>query len=205
MIKLTNKDFQPVVLRDRYEFPLYAKPILNIATQNSQATRVKIVGSMKEQFTDFLKQSGEKGVKDWENFYNDHCDGLNKIEQSANKVWEMLSKMPVDHSVFTLDLCRMYIEDLAYNKTHFGMSGEYYSVLASAKYFDLPHRFSNAEEEAQGIDAFIGDYPVQVKPHDSVKMHHVRNHADVDTTLVITYEEKKNTCYIHNPDFIINK
>ena len=85
------------------------------------------------------------------------------------------------------------------------MSGEYYSVLASAKYFDLPHRFSNAEEEAQGIDAFIGEHPVQVKPHDSVKMHHVRNHADTDTTLVITYEEKKNTCYIHNPEFIIDK
>jgi hypothetical protein len=205
MIKLTNKDFQDLTQRDRYEFPTYSKPILNIATQNSQATRVKYVGSMKEQFSDFLKRPGEKGVKEWEDYYYDHCDGRNKIEASAQRVLEMINKMPLDRSVFNFDLCRMYIEDLAINKTHYGMSGEYYSVLAVAKYFNLPHRFSNAEEESQGIDAFIGQYPAQVKPHDSVMMHHVYNHADQDKTLVITYEEKKNTCYIHNPDFIINK
>jgi hypothetical protein len=205
MIKLTNKDFKELVQRDRYDFPTYSKPILNIATQNSQATRVKYVGSMKEQFSQFLRQPGVKEVDEWEKFYYEQCDGRNRIQQSAERVLEMVRKMPLDQSVFDIELCRRYIEDLAINKTHYGMSGEYYSVLAVAKYFGMEHRFSDAYEESQGIDAFIGDFPAQVKPHDSVIMHHVRNHADVDKTLVITYEEKKNTCYIHNPEFIIKQ
>ena len=205
MIKLTNKDFVGIVQKDRYVFPTYTKPILNIATQNSQATRVKVVGSMKEQFSEFLKQPGDKGLKAWEEYYLNHCDGMRKIHDASERLWEMLEKMHLDHDVFNLSLAQKYIEELVFNKTHFGMSGEYYSVLAVAKYFQMPHRFSTAEEESQGIDAFIGEYPAQVKPHDSVKMHHVRNHADVDKTLVITYQEKKNHCYIHNPEFIKNR
>jgi hypothetical protein len=82
------------------------------------------------------------------------------------------------------------------------MSGEYYAVLATANYFELDYRFSTADEESQGIDAWIGNKPVQVKPHDSVAKHHVRNVADVNKTLVITYEAKADRCYVNNPEFM---
>jgi hypothetical protein len=200
MIKISAKSFQAVTQRNRGEFPLYSKPILNIATQNSKATQVKIVGSMKDQWMQFMATRG-RSVSDWEIWYMAN-GGQTKIDQATDKLYEMLSKMPVDHSVFTRDLANRYILDLVINKTHYGMSGEYHAVLAVAAYFDLPHRFSTAEEESQGIDAWIGNHPVQVKPHDSVKMHHVYNHADVGKTLVITYEAKKDCCYIHNPEFV---
>ena len=200
MIKLTQKHFNSVTERNRYEFPLYSKPILNIATQNSKATSVKIVGSMKEQFTEFLKGGG-RTLQEWEQFYEAR-DGKNKIQASADKLYAMLEKMPVDNSIFTEELALQYIEELVLNKTHYGMSGEFHSVVAAANYFETEYRFSTPEEESQGIDAWIGDKPVQVKPHDSVKMHHVRNHADEEKTLVITYEAKKDSCYIHNPEFM---
>lgn len=200
MIKLTQRHFANVTKRNRSEFPLYTKPILNIATQNSKATQVKLVGSMKEQWTKFMATGG-RSVDEWESWYMDN-GGQKKIQAATDKLWEMLNKMPLDHAVFTRDLAEQYILDLVINKTHYGMSGEYHSVLAAAQYFDKPHRFSTAEEESQGIDAWIGDYPVQVKPHDSVKMAHVFNGADQDKTLVITYEAKKDCCYIHNPDFV---
>lgn len=200
MIKISAKSFQAVTQRNRCEFPLYSKPILNIATQNSKATQVKIVGSMKDQWMQFMATRG-RSVIDWETWYMAN-GGQTKIDRATDKLYEMLSKMPVDHAVFTRDLANLYILDLVINKTHYGMSGEYHAVLAAAAHFNLPHRFSNAEEESQGIDAWIGDHPVQVKPHDSVKMHHVYNHADANRTLVITYESKKDCCYIHNPEFI---
>lgn len=200
MIKISAKSFQAVTQRNRCEFPLYSKPILNIATQNSKATQVKNVGSMKDQWMQFMTTRG-RSVNDWETWYMAN-GGPEKIDRATDKLYEMLCKMPVDHAVFTRDLANLYILDLVINKTHYGMSGEYHAVLAAAAYFNLPHRFSTAEEESQGIDAWIGDRPVQVKPHDSVKMHHVYNHADADRTLVITYESKKDCCYIHNPEFI---
>lgn len=200
MIKLTQKHFNSVTERDRYSFPLYTKPILNIATQNSKATQKKIVGSMKEQFSEFLKQGGVS-LSDWEEWYMAN-GGQKKINDATDKLYSMLVKMPVDKSIFTRDLANQYIEELVFNKTHYGMSGEYHSVVAAANYFNVRYRFSTAEEESQGIDAWIDNRPVQVKPHDSVKMHHVRNVADVLKTLVITYESKKDVCYIHNPEFL---
>lgn len=200
MLKLTPKHFNSVTQRDRFEFPKYTKPILNIATQNSKATSVKIVGSMKEQFTEFLKQGG-RTLAEWETWYNQR-GGVDKINQATDKLCEMLDKMPVDKTVFTQDMAHRYIQELVYNKTHYGMSGEFHSVCAVADYFGKTYRFSTPEEESQGIDAFIDNKPVQVKPHDSVKMHHVRNHADTDKTLVVTYEAKKDVCFVHNPEFL---
>jgi len=201
MIKISSRAYQAVVKRDRYSFPVNSKPILNIATQNSQATRPKVVGSMKDQFTAFLT-TGKRSVDEWETYYLQTCNGRAKIQAATDLLYNYLNKMPVDHSVFTRDLAEKYITELTINKTHYGMSGEYHSVLAAAAYFDSGFRFSTAEEESHGIDAWINDRPVQVKPHDSVKMHHVRNHADTDRTLVITYEAKKDCCYIHNPEFM---
>jgi hypothetical protein len=82
------------------------------------------------------------------------------------------------------------------------MGGETSAIKAAAKYFDMEYRFSTAEEESQGIDGWLGDYPVQVKPQDSYKVGHVFNKADTSKQLVVTYEKKKHTCYIHNPEFI---
>jgi hypothetical protein len=202
MIKLTATAFKDIVRRNRCDFPVNTKPILNIATQNSQCTWPKVVGSVKEFFTEFLSSNEGKSVEDWEKFYMDNKNGAEKIKAATDKLYAYLNKMPLDHSVFTRQIAENYILDLVINKTHYGMSGEYHAVLATAKYFDLEHRFSTAEEEKQGIDAFIGGYPVQVKPHDSVAKHHVRNGADVDKTLVITYEAKADRCYIHNPEFM---
>jgi hypothetical protein len=200
MIKLTQRHFVSVTKRNRCDFPKYTKPILNIATQNSKATQVKIVGSMKDQWTAFMATGG-RSVAEWEAWYMTN-GGKQKIQAATDKLWAMLNQMPLDHAVFTRDLAEQYILDLVINKTHYGMSGEYHSVLAVAEYFKKPYRFSTAEEESQGIDAWLDDRPVQVKPHDSVKMHHVYNGADVEKTLVITYEAKKDSCYIHNPEFM---
>lgn len=200
MIKLTATDFKSVVKRDRSSFPLYTKPILNIATQNSKATQVKIVGSIKDQWTEFLATGG-RSVEDWEQWYMEN-GGRDKIERATDKLFDMLTKMPLDRKVFTRELANQYILDLVINKTHYGMSGEYHAVLAAANHFKMKYRFSTAEEESQGIDAWIGQFPVQVKPHDSVTMHHVRNGADTNKTLVITYEAKKDRCFVHNPEFV---
>lgn len=199
MLKLTQRHFESVTKRNRCDFPLYSKPILNIATQNSKATQVKLVGSMKDQWTQFMATGG-RSVEEWEAWYMNN-GGANKIKLATDKLYEMLNKMPLDHAVFTRELAELYILDLVINKTHYGMSGEYHSVLAVARHFGSDHRFSTPEEESQGIDAWLGSCPVQVKPHDSVKMHHVYNGADVDKTLVVTYEAKKDACYIHNPEF----
>ena len=118
--------------------------------------------------------------------------------------WLMVGR-PADSvrgRAMTEDETADYVREVVYNKTHFGMGGESTAIAVAAEYFDLPYRFSNAEEESRGIDGWIGEHPVQVKPADSYKRNHVFNGADTAQTLVITYEKKKHTCYIWNPDFV---
>ena len=103
----------------------------------------------------------------------------------------------------TPELCRDYVEEVIFNKTHFGMGGEANAIRVAASYYNSKDwRFSTAEEESQGIDGWINGKPVQVKPEDSFKKGHVFNAADTSKTLVITYEKKKQVCYLHNPEFI---
>ena len=119
MLKLTQRHFASVTKRNRSEFPLYSKPILNIATQNSKATQVKLVGSMKEQWTQFMATGG-RSVDEWESWYMSN-GGKEKIKKATDKLYEMLCKMPLDHSVFTRELAEQYILDLVINKTHYVM------------------------------------------------------------------------------------
>ena len=86
-----------------------------------------------------------------------------------------------------------------------GMAGEEMALEAVAEYYKQPLRFSTAEEEAQGIDGWIGDQPAQVKPEGSAFKGHVHNHPDKDRVLLVTYVPKKQVCYIHNPEFLVDK
>jgi hypothetical protein len=200
MIKLTAKFYKENDTRARRVWPTYSTQILNIAGQNSRCFDAKKVGSMKESWLEFVKTGQPDTLENWENFQRAKI-GEESLQWSADKLFDMVhNKMQI--LWITKEMCRDYIEEVIFNKTHFGMGGESAAIQAASKYFNLPFRFSNAEEESQGIDGWIGEYPVQVKPEDTYKKGHVFNAADTEKTLVLTYEKKKFACYIHNPEFI---
>jgi len=200
MIKLTAKFYKGHDTRSRREWPKYSTQFLNLAGQNSKCFSANRVGSMKELWLEF----GETGVPDtlenWETFYVDRM-GTDGLDEASEKLYGMIQKMGVPW--IDEQMCSDYVREVIYNKTHFGMGGEALAIAVAAEYFELPYRFSNAEEESQGIDGWIGEYPVQVKPQDTFKVGHVFNKADTAKQLVVTYEKKKHTCYIHNPEFIV--
>jgi len=200
MIKLTARFYKEHDSRCRREWPRYATQLLNIAGQNAQCFKATKVGSMKETWLAFMETGQPDTIENWEKFYIEQ-QGWEGIEWAANKLFD---KAVNDMRIPWLnkELCRSYVEEVIFNKTHFGMGGETSAIKAAAKYFDMDYRFSTAEEESQGIDGWLGDYPVQVKPQDSYKVGHVFNKADTSKQLVVTYEKKKHTCYIHNPEFI---
>lgn len=199
MIKLTAKNYRGVVQPRRRTWPTYATQLMNIAGQNSQATRPKRIGSLKETWSK-MRTAGIKGTLDnWTDYYN-QTHGVDKLETAGNRIHEQLIKMGIQW--IDSGMCIEYVKETVYNKTHMGLGGEEMAIEVVAKHFSKPFRFSTPEEESQGIDGWIGDKPVQVKPHDSAFKAHVHNHADQDKTLVVTYEKEKKICYIHNPEFM---
>lgn len=201
MIKLTAKFYKSQDTRSRRVWPRYTTQILNIAGQNAQCFNANKIGSMKEHWLEFTATGQPDTLENWEAFwFTKHTE--EDLVWAANKLFSKVSEMPIDTTVITAELCRDYVEEVIFNKTHFGMGGESAAIRAAAEYFGLPFRFSNAEEESQGIDGWIGDKPVQVKPEDTYKKGHVFNAADVTRQLFVTYEKKAHACYIHNPEFI---
>ncbi len=199
MIKLTAKHFKGVVHRQRREWPKYSTQLLNIAGQNCKAFDVKKVGSAKETWLEMRSQGIPGTFENWCNFYNSKPFAKN-LPTQAQRLYEMIQKMQING--ITLEMCDDYIKEVIYNKTHMGLGGEEMALQAVAEYYEQPLRFSTAEEEAQGIDGWIGTKPAQVKPNDSVFKGHVHNHPDRERVLLVTYVPKKQVCYIHNPEFL---
>ena len=64
-IKISNKEIKELLEIQSFEFPKYSTQLLNLANQNSQATRPKVVGQMSELVQEFSGQS----IKEWEKWY----------------------------------------------------------------------------------------------------------------------------------------
>jgi hypothetical protein len=57
-----------------------------------------------------------------------------------------------------------WVRDLVLVKTFIGPRFQEAILRKVAKQKGLPHRFSAPEEEARGIDGYIGELPVSIKP-----------------------------------------
>jgi hypothetical protein len=199
MIKLTAKHYSGAIHRQRRVWPKYVTQLLNVAAQNAKAFDKKIVGSTKDTWLEMRGQNIRGTFENWVSFYDSKPFSQNLSKQAA-KLYEMTQKMQLGG--MTLEMCDDYIKEVVYNKSHMGMAGEEMALQSVADYYKLPLRFSTAEEESQGIDGWIGDKPAQVKPEGSAYKGHVHNHPDKDRVLLVTYVPKKQTCYIHNPEFM---
>ena len=61
-IKLKNIDIQELLNVPTYEFPKYTTQLMNLAGQNSQATRPRVVGQMSELIQEFPGTTFEEWV-----------------------------------------------------------------------------------------------------------------------------------------------
>jgi hypothetical protein len=153
---------------------------------------------MKELWTD-MRHKGIRGTFDnWTTYYNS-VRGEDTLNTAGQTLYSMITKMNLQN-IITEDMCTDYIKEIVYNKTHMGMAGEEMAIEVVANYFNMPYRFSTKEEEAKGIDGWIGATPVQVKPNDSPKKFNIPNSVDMTKVLLITYY--KTTCYVHNEEFL---
>ena len=137
----------------------YIGSVINLANSFSQATRPKYVGQMSELIQQFRDECDSHEVDDWEKFY----DGDDKIDAAADKIWECVLDMKENLNELTKEDVRAWTKDLIINKTHSGLQIQLDVLKLCAD--GQSYRLANVEEEAKGIDGFIGDEPVSIKPN----------------------------------------
>lgn len=157
-IKLTNEEIRTYLNIETPEFPKYVTQIINLANQNAQGTRPKVVGQMSE----LIQQFTGKTLSEWEEWYIDkHPEAIKK---ATEKILVMVDNFKDVMNKIDREMIGCWVRDLVVVKTFLGLKFQEAVLKKGAELKNVEWRLANPSEESQGIDGFIGDIPVSIKP-----------------------------------------
>lgn len=156
--KITNDEIKELLGAPSPEFPKYSTQIINLANQNAQGTRPKVVGQMSELIKEFSGQT----IEEWETWYLDRYPDA--IEKATEKIVGMVENFREVLPEIDQELVRKWVRDLVIVKTFVGLRFQEAILKKVAGMLGRPFRLAQPHEEAEGVDGFIGDIPVSIKP-----------------------------------------
>ena len=186
-IRIPNAEVQELLSGKKYSYLKYATQIMNLANQNAQGTRAKIVGQM----SDLIQQFEGGTLADWEKWYLEKHP--NAIDDAADKVWEMVKAFKENIQKIDHDTVKQWVEELVIVKTFAGLRFQQAILKAVAVKYDKDYRLATPEEESKGIDGFIGDIPISIKPITYKSKFGLNEVIDVP---IIFYDKKKTEVVI---------
>jgi hypothetical protein len=140
------------------DFPKYTTQIMNLANQNAQGTRPKIVGQMSE----LIEQCPKGTYEEWVRWYSEKMPKA--VDNATERVYEMVRNLASAMAIIDKPLVRRWVEDLVLTKTFAGFCFQESILKAIAERKWVKYRKSTPEEESRFIDGYIGDTPVSIKP-----------------------------------------
>ncbi|MCH7613630.1 MAG: MjaI family restriction endonuclease [Candidatus Marinimicrobia bacterium] len=156
--KIKNDEIKNLLGSEPYDFPKYSTQILNLANQNAQGTRPVVVGQMSDLIQEFSGQT----LKEWEEWYlKKHPDAIAK---ATEKVKDMVDNFREVIEKIDDEMINNWVTDLVIVKTFIGLRFQEAILAKAAKLYHNEYRLATPEEESKGIDGFIGDLPVSIKP-----------------------------------------
>ena len=172
---------------DPYDFPKYTTQLLNLANQNSQATRPKVVGQMSE----LIQKTDAQTFEEWRAWYLDrHPDA---VETAKQKVKNHIEKLRAAIEKIDEDMIEAWLEDLILVKTAEGLLIQQAILEHLSEQFGRSYAVASAEDEAKGVDGYLGETPVSIKP-ESYKQKTSVQHEEIGAAIIFY---KKTRKYVH--------
>ena len=182
-LKIKNDQLFQIVAGSIAEFPKYTTQIINLANQNAQGTRPKVVGQM----SDLIQEFSGKTIGEWEEWYKEgHPEA---IDDATNKIFEMVEKFKLAINNIDRELVRKWVEDLVITKTFVGLRFQEAILAKIAEQKKQKYRLAAPEEESRGIDGFIGYTAVSIKPTSYEAKQGLVEDIGVE---MVFYEKKKD-------------
>jgi hypothetical protein len=179
-VKLSNKEIRDALNIESPEFPRYVTQIINLANQNAQGTRPKVVGQM----SDLIQQFTGKSLQEWEKWYvNEKSDA---IRMATDKVLDMVDNLKDAMDKIDKEMISRWVRDLVIVKTFLGMKFQEAILKKGAELEGGKYRLAKPSEESHGIDGFIGNIPVSIKPNT----YRAKKALSENITVKIVYYEK---------------
>lgn len=181
-LKIPNIEVQELLAGKVYNYPKYVTQILNLANQIAQGTRAKVVGQM----SDLIQEFEGVAMAEWEKWYI--AKHPNAIDNATDKVMTMVDLFKQSINTIDRDMVRLWIEHLVIVKTFSGLRFQEAILIKMAEHMQVPYKLATPAEEAKGIDGFVNNKPVSIKPSTYRKMG-LNESFEVP---VVYYEKKKS-------------
>ena len=167
---------------DDSPYKTYERVLINPAAAHSRAIRPEHIGKLTELF----RQCPVNDYKGWCEWYLERHPTA--IEDATDRIVCMLQRFRNVISEMDPSTVRRWVTELILEKTYVGLHTERAILNEAANTLQRTYRASSAEDESRGIDGYIGNQPVSVKP-TSYKDPSRRDRIEAP---IIWYEANKN-------------
>ena len=174
---LKNERIEDYNQSDSYAFPKYTSQLINWANQNAQGTRPRVVGQMSELFPEFMSHTEHITLEYWKRFYL--MQHPHAFEEATDKIYAQIENLREAIKLIDREMVEHWVEDLIINKTFNGLYFQKAILASLAELKGTTYRLANPEEEAKGIDGFVGTTPYSVKPDTYKTMGRLSEVIDV--------------------------
>jgi uncharacterized protein YukE len=157
-IKLTNEQIRKSLEIPPLSFPKYVTQLINLANQNAQGTGPRVVG----QLTDLIQEFPGKTLSEWEQWYLQRYP--NAINIAKEKIISMLENVKDAMRKIDEDMVYEWARDLVIVQTFIGLQFQEAILKKGAEIKGVSYRLSEKAGESQGIDGYIGNISVSIKP-----------------------------------------
>ena len=182
-IKLTNEQIRQALEIPSLSFPKYVSQLINIANQNAQGTRPRAVG----QLTDLIQEFPGKTLDEWEQWYLQRYP--NAINIAKEKIILMLEGFKDAMRKIDEDMIYEWARDLVIVQTFVGLQFQEAILKKGSEIKGVGYKMSEKTDESQGIDGYLGDIPVSIKP-DTYKLK--KSLREEISAKIIYYKKIKN-------------
>ena len=143
-------------------FPKYTSQLINWANQNAQGTRPVVVGQMSELFPEFMASGKEITIDNWRSWYIERYPEA--FEKATDKIFAQVQNLRDAIPLIDREMVKKWVEDLVIFKTYNGLYVQKAILASLAEKIGTTYRLATPDEEAIGIDGYVGDTPYSVKP-----------------------------------------
>ncbi|HIF84688.1 MAG TPA: MjaI family restriction endonuclease [Flavobacteriaceae bacterium] len=189
-ININNAEVQKIISGKVNEFPKYTTQILNLANNTAGGTRPKVVG----QLSDLIQEFSGNTVSEWKEWYKGKHPEAS--QDACKKISIMIENYKAAMKEIDNTLIKKWVDDLLFVKTFSGLKFQGAIIEKIAALKNENHRLAEPEEENKGIDGYIGDQPVSVKP----KSWKSKNLPELIKVPIIYYEKKKSGISVEYDD-----
>ncbi|HOC53055.1 MAG TPA: MjaI family restriction endonuclease [Caldisericia bacterium] len=172
-VKISVEEIRKYLDIETPEFPKYVAPLINLANQYAQGTRPRVVGQMSE----LIKEFEGKTLSDWEKWYLEKKPDA--IKDATEKILQKLKELRNSLDRIDKEMVEKWVRDLVIVKTFAGLRFQEAILKKGSEIKGTNYRLAEPEEESKGVDGYIGNIPVSIKPHTYKVKVALPEHIDI--------------------------